>query len=89
MKPNFGNAGSVDNALTRAKERIQSRLTKTLATERAAADLGEAPMPIAPLIRQALWRKRDARLVLLEDTPLPRVVSEPCGQGDGQARTRT
>eukprot|EP00900_Chrysochromulina_parva_P024422 jgi/Chrpa1/6613/Chrysochromulina_OHIO_Genome00003637-RA len=39
MNPQFGNAGSVDSALTRAKERMQSRLTNTLAAEPAAADL--------------------------------------------------
>ena len=58
MKPNFGNAGSVDNALTRAKERMQSRLTKTLAAERAAADLGEAP-PGGTRVNQSLLLPED------------------------------
>lgn len=44
MKPNFGNAGAVENALTRAKERMQSRLTKALAAQRREAAAQVAAM---------------------------------------------
>jgi SpoVK/Ycf46/Vps4 family AAA+-type ATPase len=41
-KPNFGNAGAVENLLSRAKERMQSRLTKALAEHRREAEAAAA-----------------------------------------------
>ena len=41
-KPNFGNAGAVENLLSRAKERMQTRLTKALAEHRREAEVAAA-----------------------------------------------